>query len=451
MSAKDFSINVSPGNLSVGQVPSSGTVGSVSSEPAAATTGTSASEVYGRIPERPLLDAVEGIKFDFNDGIRVAIPAGGREYRVAFSDMDTGVYLYNNVIQPGGIVTSVKKFYVRFKLEIFRKDGVEPIFVHEFNPEGKEVMIQLPVTTLGDPLGWFPYAEKFRQKHKCRVIAVLNDPIIPLFQKTYPDIKLITKSETLKYRPYATYFLGLFFRGNTSNQPSDFRYVGLHRTAGYILGVDPSETPPKFDLSAPRQIKEPYVCIGVQSSNQAKYWNNPNGWHDVVAMLKSVGYRVICIDRDEVYGWGINYNHMPAGAEDFTGAKPLQERVDILKDCDFFVGLSSGLAWLAWGAGVPVVMISGLTHPLNEFNTPYRVINYHTCNSCWNDMRVDFDHYDFLWCPRHKGTDRHYECTKMISPYQVMEMIRTIPAFKKQEARFRREQEKKEKAEKSAK
>ncbi len=52
------------------------------------------------------------------------------------------------------------------------------------------------------------------------------------------------------------------------------------------------------------------------------------------------------------------------------------------------MGLSSGLSWLAWAAGIPVVMISGFTHPTNEFATPYRVINYHACNGCWNDVRA---------------------------------------------------------------
>ena len=75
-------------------------------------------------------------------------------------------------------------------------------------------------------------------------------------------------------------------------------------------------------------------------------------------------------------------------------------------------------------------MISGFTNPTNEFYTPYRIINFHTCNSCWNDMRVDFDHFDFLWCPRHKGTDRHFECTKLISAEQVITTIKKIPSFR---------------------
>ena len=74
-------------------------------------------------------------------------------------------------------------------------------------------------------------------------------------------------------------------------------------------------------------------------------------------------------------------------------------------------------------------MISGFTHPTNEFATPYRVINYHACNSCWNDPRVRFDHKDFLWCPRHAGTPRQFECTRLITAAQVQQAIQRIPGF----------------------
>ena len=93
------------------------------------------------------------------------------------------------------------------------------------------------------------------------------------------------------------------------------------------------------------------------------------------------------------------------------------------------MGLSSGLAWLAWGAGCPVVMISGFSHPDNEFRTPYRIINWHACNSCWNDRRLRFDHQDHLWCPRHAGTPRQFECTALITADHVKRVIATIPGF----------------------
>ncbi len=386
----------------------------------------------------PFFDAVEGIKYDFNEGLRVKMPSEGGPWRVVFSDADSGVLLFNQDIGNDLVVASVKKYYIRFRLQIYHSEDLKkdpmakPIFEHTYDATGRTVMVQLQVPTMGDTLGWFPYVEKFRVQNRCRVVAVLDAKFIPLLEKQYPEITFITSDRVEEYKPYACYYLGLFFKGDTNNQPCDFRYVGLHRTAGYILGVDPAEEPPRFDLSAPRRIKEPYVCVAAHSSSQCKYWNNPTGWREVVKFLKDSGYRVLCIDKDPEHGTGLVWNGMPYGAEDFTGALPLQERVNVLKDADFFVGLSSGLAWLAWGCHVPVVMISGFTHPTNEFYTPYRLINYNACNSCWNDMREDFDHYDFLWCPRHKGTDRQFECTRLITSAQVIDAIKRVPAYQYQ-------------------
>ena len=70
--------------------------------------------------------------------------------------------------------------------------------------------------------------------------------------------------------------LGLFFDDKENiHQPCDFRLVGLHRTAGYILGVDP-EVPPRIALSDDRRpIPEPYVCIAVQSTAQPNSGTTP--------------------------------------------------------------------------------------------------------------------------------------------------------------------------------
>ena len=408
--------------------------------------------VYGVFANsEPVMKAVDGIKYDFNEGLRVKFPKEGGPWRVIFKDLDTDTVLFNNDITSDMQLQSIKKYFVRFQFQIFKKEHLDtltlaikknpslahnkdyepkPIFEHTYNATGKDVMIQLPVPTVGDTLGWFPYVEKFRVKHKCHVIAVMKPQFIELFKNQYPEITFITKEEVNNYKPYACYYLGLFFKGDTNFQPCDFRMVGNHRTAGYILGVDPTEEKPRFDLSEPRKIKEPYVCIATQSSTQAKYWNNPNGWYEVIKFLKNNGYRVLCIDQKPVHGTGLVWDHIPNGCEDFTGDIPLQERINLIKDAEFFIGLSSGLSWVAWGCNVPVVMISGFSHPNNEFYTPYRIINYHACNSCWNDLKVDFDHYDFLWCPRHKNDDQQFECTRMISSTQVINAIKTIPSFK---------------------
>jgi autotransporter strand-loop-strand O-heptosyltransferase len=403
---------------------------SASSDVASADAASAAAvkRAYPLPAEVPTQEGPDGLRFDFNDGCRVMFPDGGDAWRVRLKDLDTGNILFETELKSGR-VNSTKRYFVRFHLEVWRNG--ESVLAHEYSAQGREILVQFPVGTLGDTMGWLPYAVKFKERHGCRLACGIAERLVPLFRDAYPDITFIPHEGIKPELYYGTYNMGLFFDDKDCvHQPCDFRHVGLHRTAGYILGVDPTEVPPRIALADDsRPIPEPYVCIAVQSSTQSKYWNNPTGWYEIVRFLKESGYRVICIDQKPVHGTGLVWNHIPNGAEDETGDKPLQGRARWLKHAEFFVGLSSGLSWLAWAAGTPVVMISGFTHPTNEFATPYRVINYHTCNGCWNDPQHRFDHKDFMWCPRHKDTPRQFECTRLVTADQVKATIRRIPGF----------------------
>ncbi|WP_083747250.1 autotransporter strand-loop-strand O-heptosyltransferase [Teichococcus deserti] len=389
----------------------------------------------------PVTAGPAGFRFDFNQGARLLLPPGAPR-TVRLWDRDTNSLLFRTTGE-GLVINSSKRFFVRFRVELWDgpDDSGPPSFTHDYDARDRKVLIQFPVGTLGDSLAWFPYAARFAEQHGCRLTCSLSGLIIPLLRDAYPHITFITPEElaegNLRDSFYASYCLGLFFEDpKNALQPTDFRLVGLHRTAGYILGVDPSEMAPAISFDDPGPpIDAPYVCIAVQSSTQCKYWNNPDGWRRVVAAVKAAGFRVVCIDQKPVHGQGIMWNHMPHGVEDETGNRPLTERARWLRHAAFFIGTSSGLAWLAWAAGTPVVMISGFTHPTNEFTTPYRVINWHACNSCWNDPKHRFDHKDFLWCPRHAGTPRQFECSRLITAEQVLSTIARVPAWQAMQRR----------------
>jgi autotransporter strand-loop-strand O-heptosyltransferase len=410
----------------------------LSAQPASGPAVSSGSEEEAQAPKRafpapapvPTQTGPSGLLFDYNDGCRVLLPnLGGQEpWRVRLRDADTDCILFDTQLLAGGVLSS-KKFYVPIEIEAWI--GEKLVMRHAYDAKGKPVLIQFPVGTLGDMIAWFTYADRFQKKHQCQLTCAMSKVMIELFSPAYPNIEFITPEEVNPSRYYATYNIGLFFNDTDClHQPTDFRFVGLHRTAGYILGVDPTEEPPMISLpDESRPIPERYVCIAAQSTTQSKYWNNPTGWREIVKFLKDSGFRVICIDQKATHGNGVVWNHIPFGAEDQTGDKPLAERARWLKHADFFVGLSSGLSWLAWAMRTPVVMISGFTHPTNEFNTPFRVINWHTCNSCWNDPKHMFDHKDFMWCPRWAGTPRQFECTRLIQPKQVSDAISQVPAF----------------------
>lgn len=389
-------------------------------------------KIFGDIPAEPTQEGPEGIRFDYCNGLRVLFPNTG-EYRLVMRDGSSGTCVYNAEVKPGAIVCSIKKYFIPFTFEVFRKGEDKPFFTHEYSAAGKDVMIQLPGHTIGDTVAWFSYVERFQKKHGCRIICSMTKNLSAIFEKQYPEIQFIDKAETQNFKPYACYFLGLYFNDDVDHQPYDFRFAGLHKTCGLILGLegkDLEDLPPRVDLSAKKTIRGKYVCIAAKASSQPKYWNNPFGWREVIEFLKSNGYRVLCIDKDREHGCDVTWNYMPYGAEDFTGDRPLQERIDLIKNADFFIGLSSGLSWIAWCCKVPVVMISGFTEPQNEFYTPFRVINTQVCHGCWNDRRVQFKHDDFLWCPFFEKPGQKFECTRAITGEHVIRTIKKIPTFR---------------------
>lgn len=374
---------------------------------------------------------IKGISFDFNKGARVVVPEG--DYRVRLIDQDACLTVYD-AKASNCMVTSTKVYFVNFRIEVYQKDKL--VFEHNYNAKGKNVLMKFPDSALGDVLAWFPYAEEFRKKHACHLYCIINPKFADIFSKGYPEINFITDESQVKDL-YASYFVGLFAPWERRDlQPLDWRMVGLQRHAAYLLGVEPVERRIKLVPSKKtRSIKEPYVCIAAQATAQSKYWNNASGWLTTVEYLKKLGYRVLCIDRDRITVNLNKGNSIPYGTEDFTGSLPLQERIDLLSHADFFIGLTSGLSWLAWGVGIPVIMIVGYTAPGTEFYTPYRVQHFHTCNSCCNDMRVPQMYGNFGYCPHHQGTDHEYECTRFITPEHANKMIDKVRADLQQKQR----------------
>jgi len=110
------------------------------------------------------------------------------------------------------------------------------------------------------------------------------------------------------------------------------------------------------------------------------------------------------------------------GVIDKTGDAPLSERANDMMNAKAFIGIGSGLSWLAWGLGTPVTMISGFSKPYSEFEDCERIFTPEgKCNGCFNKTQLNAG--DWEWCPEHKDTDRHYECTKSIPSSTVIDAV----------------------------
>ena len=359
-----------------------------------------------------------GIEIHFCVGAHVIFPTGNNVFQLKVTSLQNRETVFDGEVrcraaQPVEFKTR-QAYFVPWKIEI-RRDG-KFIYCGECTPAGRKVLINMLPGAFGDMIAWMPAVSAFAYTRNAKVTVLMKKEYIPLFDRAYPNITFTDNTQLMVSDFYAVYSVGVW--GNLDFEPVNFQKSNLVMHAAGILGVtlDPKK-PPLISPVPETKEKGPYVCIATRASKKMKEWNAENGWKEVVAFLKNSGYRVLCIDADN--------KNLPEGAEDFTGKRPLMERFQLLRGCGFFIGLPSGLSWLAWAAEKPVVLISGCTEKFTEFATPYHVSGETGCHGCYNaeDMRSD----DYNYCPRGKD----FECTRVISAKKVISAIKKIPEFKK--------------------
>lgn len=370
---------------------------------------------------------IDSVSCHFVDGPYIEIKGSGKKrFKALFEDRSTGEIVYQTTLAPGEWARSNRKWWTDWHLKLLDEDDVL-IWEHIFDVKGRRVFISLESSSLGDNLAWFPHAEVFRREKGAEVIVSTfqND----LFKDQYPEIEFAPKGQGVPDL-YACFRMGWFYKEdgadfNGSMHPRGFREISMQEAATDILGLPFTHEKPKIkipDMEHPFEGKK-YVTIAIHGTAQAKYWNNPAGWQDIVDFLRDHGYRTVLISSEEN---GYMGNSHPKDIFHKPGKIPLEERINEIRHSDLFIGIGSGLSWLAWAVGTPMIMISGFSEEYSEFSDPnmIRIINKEVCTGCFNRYRLDAG--DWNWCPDHKGTPRQFECSKMIGSYPVIKAIKKI-------------------------
>ena len=370
--------------------------------------------------QRPLIGRVknlDGVLMDFNAGLRLKIPVGN--WHVKISDHASGIIFFDNDISDE-ILISAEKFFVEWQIELFLNG--KKVFHYIFDPTNKKIHFNFIKCGLGDYISLLAHVKTFQRIYNCQATCTIENYMRDLIKLYLPKIECVDNPPN---DSYATYFVCATFHPALAAEEMRTRPMLL--AGNQILGIGKADKL-IFTPTKPRQIKQNYVCIAVQSSATIKDWLNPTGWDDVIKYLKNLGYRVLCIDqKSEQTDHGFTIKK-PVDAEDFTGDIPLIERINLLAYADFFIGLGSGLSWLAWICNTPVILISGITSYWFEFDTPYRIYNRLTCHGCHNWTNIQWPTYEN--CPVYHGTQRAYECSKKISAQQVINAIDDIRSKK---------------------
>jgi autotransporter strand-loop-strand O-heptosyltransferase len=346
------------------------------------------------------------------DGFYIELKSNtDKKYKVDILDGDKIIYTSN--LSSGMYSKLNRTYYTKWRVKIY--DGDTLITDYNLDLSGSRVFIVFESSSLGDTLAWMPYCEEFRKKHNCHVIV--SSFMNSMFQDQYPEIEFVDRGVSVQ-NIKSLYRLGWFY--DKDKEPEEPNTISLQKAATNILGLDFTEIRPKLSYTpGPRPIEEKYVTIGMSTTAGCKEWSNPNGWQTLINHLNSLGYKVAVIQKESFLGI--------ENVLDWTGDKPLQERMSQIYHSEFYIGLGSGLSWLAWAVNKHVVMISNFSEDGHEFtDNTTRITNPLVCNGCWNNPNFKFDKGDWYWCPEHKGTERQFECHKSITPEMVINQIQHL-------------------------
>ena len=373
----------------------------------------------------PFKSSQNTFNYNFVDGAFLEVSGSEeKEYLVLFIDQDQNKIVHSSTIRNNMWTKTNLKYFVNWAIEVYCNN--ELVFEHKYNPKGKKVYIHLDSSAIGDTLAWFPYVDEFRKKWDCQVVTSTfhNE----WFEKEYPELKFI-KPGTEVYDLYAMYGIGWYYESdavvNYDRVPRDFKENNLQETSTDILGLDYIEIKPRIKFpKGKKTIKEKYVVIAPHASAHAKYWNYPGGWQKVIDHLSKKGYKVVMITQEP---WGDSWHDSKLGGTlknivNKTGDFPLEERMVDIMYAEAFIGVGSGLSWLAWSLNTPVTLISGFSYEHTEFNCN-RIFpkDSKTCTGCFN--REWLNPGDWEWCPDHKNTPRQFECSKSITPIEVIDSL----------------------------
>ena len=378
----------------------------------------------------PIKQAVNSFHYSFVDGPKVEILGDHScDYIVTFKDSKKNRIVHQAEITNNMWTMANLKYCVDWLIEIRDKHTEKLYSSHTFNPEGKKVYIHLDSNAIGDTIAWFPYVEEFRKKWNCYVVVSTfhNE----WFIKTYKDIEFVnpgTKVPNL----YAMYNVGWFYNEdrtvNLDKNVREFKNIPLGQTSSDILGLEYTEIKPRVYLKKkPKSIKQKYVVIAPHASAHAKYWNHPGGWQRVINWLNDNGYKAVMITSEPLND---EWHDSKLGGTlknvvNKTGNLPLEDRMNDIVHASAFIGVGSGLSWLSWALGQKTVLISGFSEPYSEFTDCERIYTPSgNCSGCFN--REWLNPGDWEWCPEHKDTPRHFECTKSITPEMVIKSLQKV-------------------------
>ena len=191
-----------------------------------------------------------------------------KTYHIIFYEKNNGEWLESMnpiLFKPGTYYSFFRRFFHELKAELIgfdESEGVKVIDVAYYNPDGKNVKVQLDTIDKHEAFVWIEQAQEFGKKWNCNIYISCTDEIIQ-------DAKRIYKSNFITHDTggdfYATYHIGRYnpqdslnlfgmqqqnkgwitsnswIRYKSFSSPRDYNFLHSEQIARDILGLSDNQ------------------------------------------------------------------------------------------------------------------------------------------------------------------------------------------------------------------
>lgn len=274
--------------------------------------------------------------------------------------------------------------------------------------ENKEILLHFNSFCLGDTICFASFMDQFVDYHKPK--KVLVSTFFPHLLKSNND-----KYEFINANQKKRIIVDKHISVGYDKEDVSHTLGGMMYATKDTMMIPQSTKPVKPPVNKKeRKIINNKITIAPESLKSIATWDKDK-WQIIVDELIRSGFEVYNVSYENT----LNLKNVKG----YHGFDDINVSLNHILESRLFIGLSSGLSWLAWAYDVPVVMISGFTKEHNEFDC-FRVINKNVCNGCFNIIPNISSK-----CPIFLNTNRENECHTTITPQMVIDQINKALSF----------------------
>lgn len=320
--------------------------------------------------------------------------------------------------------------YDKVTIKVYEQDVL--IVTHEVSFEGKNIVFSIPSPNLGDTFIALSAIKKFKEVNGCNDVYIYTEQLEnEVLEKITDDFIFIEIGESTEINLSENVYLSslgedlssiIDYHFNVDFLFNDNLIRSLPHSNKWLkaLGIT-TEQSAKLTIkeipSIEESIPKPYICFSEFASMVIKHWHYENGWQDVVNHFVDRGYTMVAISSEKT-----NLSNV----YDLTGnSYSILHRFGTIKDCEFYIGLDSGISWAANLLDKHCYIIHGATSEEFAFQdnaTRIGLSSENYCRGCYDDNSIFWGATLFHTCFFRKD----FECTRLLTSEVVINMIESI-------------------------